>query len=264
MSGDCIPSANFHSIKTFPPAAKAPIIGLAVVFSVVVVVAVIVVVFLVRKISQLKKVGVDAGAKLKANAASIGGNIEGGIEGGIEVGGKLKEKLPDVNVDKLSVGVHAGIDGAYDKTVDIGGKIKAGLEGGLDLEVNLGLEVDNPFFTIFNALPYASVLIDTKGVIVRANLASNMKWGIPAADLHGRLYKTLVSPKGLEARLGAIDAVVKGNMPSFELDGFDIKIDGSAEFEIEVYGTIIHILGKAYIFIITGHVCFTRSGDRYK
>jgi len=263
----CIPSADFASISTFPPQVKAPIVALSVVLSVVVVVAVIVVVFLVRKLSALKKVG-DAGLNLKANAASVGASVGASIVGGSpDIEANLRGKLPDMQVDVNRP--HVGIDGAagavglaFDKAAGLGANFKGAVEGSLQVALDIGLELDNPFFSIFNALPFASILVDTNGVIVRANVACNKKWGYPSADLEGKLYKILVSPKELEARLASINGLIQGHA-SFALDSYDVRIDG-AQIDVEVYGSLIRILGKAYVFIITGHVCYTASGKRYK
>jgi len=255
MSSDCIPKADFGSISTFPIEAKGPIIGLAVVLSVVGAAAIVVIVLLVRKLQQLKKVGGDLGAKLNASVGSVGGEIAGGIKG-------AKDKLPDVKLDidkSLNIGIDA--EGAAALGYDSALKLKGAIQGGIEFDI--GLDVNNPFFNIFNALPYASVLVDTKGVIVRANAAAKLKWGYPTGELDGKLYKILVSPKELEVRLGQIEALIRGEKPSFELDSFDVKIDG-AQIEVEVYGSLLNILGKLYVFIITGHVCFTAKGDRYK
>jgi len=286
---DCIPIADFANIKTFPIQAKAPIISLAVVLSVVVTVAVIVVVFLVRKLSALKKVGGDVGAHLKAGAVAVSGNIpdvdvEGikgklpdtslnkslgvavdGIAAAVELGYDAKDKLLDVkgklpDVKGVAVG---GLAVGVDKSLEFGAGIKGAIQGSFSVDLDIGLDVNNPFFVIFDALPYASVLLNAKGAIVKANAACKLKWGYPSAQLEGKLYKTLISPKALEARLELIDALIHGKRPAFEVDSFDITIDG-VEVEVEVIGAVISILGKAYIFLITGHVCFNVKGQRYK
>jgi len=224
--------------------------------SVVVVVAIIVIVFLVRKLSQLKNSIGNAGAKLSANAASIGGNI--------------KDKLPDVdaNIDlkkNLSVDVEAGIGAGFDKVVDFGAQMKGAVEGAVNVNVDLdiGIDASNPFFSIFNALPYASLLVNTKGVIVRANLAAREKWGYPQEELQGKLYKLIVGPKELDARIGNIEQLLKGERPHFEIDSYDVTVDGK-QIEVEVAGSLVRILGKTYVFLITGHVCFTSKGERQK
>jgi len=280
---DCIPLADFANIKTFPIQAKAPIIGLSVVLSVVVAVAVVVVVFLVRKLSALKKLGGDVGAHLKAGAVEVGSRVPE-----VDVQGNLKGKLPDaklngsfgVAVDGIAAAVEVGID-AKEKLLDVKGKIpdvgvvvngittgvelgmKGGIQGSFSVDLDLGLDIQNPFFSVFNALPYAAVLLNAKGVIVKANAACRQKWGYPSAQLEGKLYKTLVSPKAVEARLEWIDTLIHGKAPSFEVDSFDVTFD-RAEIEVEVIASVISILGKAYIFLITGHVCFNNKGQRYK
>jgi len=274
--GDCPPSgsANIHwgSLSGFPAQAKNPIIALSVVFSVVVVVSVIVVVFLVRKIMQLKKVGTDAGARLKVNAPDVDLNSSihvPDLEADLK---NLKGKVPnvDVNVHKprisasigadigadISGGLHAG----FDKTVELG---KAAIHAVGNAELDIGLSLDHPFYVLFNSLPYASILVDTKGIIVRANNAVRLKWGYASADLEGKIYKTLVSPRNLDVRMELVDELIKGKKVNFDVDGFDQKIDG-VEIEVEVLGTVIHILGKTYLFIITGHVCYTANGKRHK
>jgi len=250
-----------------PPEAKHPIIALAVVFSVVTTVAIIVVAILVKKLFDLKKIGGDASAYLKVHAANVGTDLSGSVP---DVEG-LKGKLPDMHVDvhkpNISVNPAGAVSLGYDKTVEfganIGANLKGALSGALNADLDIGLSVDNPFYVIFNALPYASILVDTRGIIVKANAACKLKWGYPSAELEGKLYKVLVSPKALDARLDLIDALVKARKPNFEIDSFDIRADG-VEIEVEVIGTVIHILGKAYLFIITGHVCFDVSGRRYK
>jgi len=252
--GDCIPSSDFGSVSTMPAAAKNPIIGLSVVFSVVVVVAVVVVVILVRKLMQLKKLGADASASLKGYGTDISSEID------------VKGKLPDLDVHRpnLSVDVSADAKLALNKAVEVGGNIKAGLKGAINAEWDIGLDLDSPFYVIFNAIPYASVLVDKKGLVVKANPACRAKWGYSAsADLEGKLYKNLVAHAAVDARLDLIDAVFKGKKPNFEVDSFDLKVDGT-EVEVEVLGSLVNILGKAYVFIITGHVCFDASGRRYK
>jgi len=274
--GDCIPSGSLNgvSISALPPSIKGPIIGLSVVFSVVVVVSVIVVVFLVRKISNLKKVGGEIGGKIKTGGINVAGDIEGGIEGGVDVGLKgvkdVKGKLPDVDINRnINVSVDVDVDASARVAGEIATRVKGALDGAIDgalsADLRLGLDVESPFFSVFNALPYASLLLNANGVIVKANPAAKLKWGYNIGDLEGKLqYKVLVSPKEVEVRLGQIDALVKGKIPSFEIDGFDVRADGGAQIEVEVIGSLIRILGKVYVFLITGHVCFTKKGERYK
>jgi len=257
---DCIPKSHFNSIHTMPPEAKNPIIALSVVFSVVTFVAIIVVFILVRKLMALKKVGSDVGSHLKAHAPGYGTDLSIDVDG-------VKGKLPNVKTDLHGPNVNMnGVSGAvsvgFDKAADFGGNIKAALKGGVNVELDIGLDIDNPFYVIFNALPYASLLVNTKGVIVKANPAARFKWGYPSAELEGKLYKTLVSPRELNARSELIDDLFKVKKP-FEIDSFDQKIDG-VEVEVEVVGSLVTILEKSYAFLITGHVCFNAQGKRYK
>lgn len=255
--GDCIPTSDFDSISTFPPAAKQPIIALAVVFSVVTTVAIVVVAVLIWKLYQLRTIG----AKLQSNVSGISGKMPD-----VDVEG-LKGKLPDVAVDihkpNISVDPSGAVSLGYDKTLEFGANVKGALHGALNAELNLGLSLDNPFYVIFNALPYASILVDERGIVVKANVVSKLKWGYPSAELEGKLYKTLVSPRALDARMDLFDDLLKGRKPSFEIDSFDQKIDG-AEIEVEVIASAIHIAGKLYLFIITGHVCYDATGRRHK
>jgi len=248
---DCIPTADFASISTFPPQVKAPIVGLAVVLSVVVVVAVIVVVILVRKLYALKKVG----GNLVANAAvgGVGGVIAPGLEEdfkgsvpGIRAS-KLPGKLPNSN---LNISIGASVDTEL-------------LTHSLSMGLDVRMDANSPLFVVFNALPYASIIVNSKGVIVKANAASQVKWGYTIQELEGRFYKDLVSPKEIEARLQLVGNIGRTEKQIFAVDSFDVRKDG-VEIEVEVLGSVIHIVGKEYVFIMTGHVCYNTKGERYK
>jgi len=236
---DCIPAADFDSISTFPPAAKAPIIGLAVVFSVVVVVAVIVVVILVRKLYALKRV-----------AGGLTANVEG-------VSADMKVIKPNVN-GKLSASYEMDLQASV--TSSVPEVLTNSLSMGL---IDVSLDASSPFFAIFNVLPYAGLIVNTKGQIVKANPASKIKWGYNVKELEGRLYKDVIAPKEVGARLHKIEGLCGKEFELFEVDSFDVRKDG-VEIEVEVIGTVIHIVGKEYIFIITGHVCYNSEGKRYK
>jgi len=254
---NCVPSTDINGhvdIGSLPPAIKGPIIGLSVVFSVVVVVAVIVIVILVKKLRDLKKGISGVGSKVAVGAVKVGADI--------------KEKMPEVDVNVKRPDISVDVEAGFDKVVDFGAHLKGALDGAVNVAIDLdiGIDASNPFFTIFNALPYAALLVNTKGVIVRANLAARDKWGYPQEELQGKLYKVVVSPKELDARIAQIEQLLKGVKASFEIDSVDIKLDGKVqqEIDVEVAGSIIRILGKTYVFLLTGHVCFTAKGERQK